>query len=103
MPNTYDMGDSVRLSAAFTDGGTATDPGTILFRWKPPKSSASLYTYGSDAALVKASTGNYYVDLTIPGTASSAGQWTYRFEGTGAVIAADEDRFYVEPSPFYTT
>lgn len=38
------------------------------------------------AVVTKDSTGNYHVDVDL----TIAGQWFYRFEGAGAVVAADE-------------
>ena len=47
-----------------------------------------------DGALVKDGTGVYHVDITT----ATAGQWTYRWEGTGTVQQADEGSFVVEAS-----
>lgn len=95
--NSYDKGDLVRISAAFTNvSSVATDPSTIVCRVRRPQGSITLYTYGTDAALVKSGTGNYYVDLTT----DQSGVWYYRFEGTGAVVQAEEDSFFVEVSQF---
>lgn len=94
--NTYDKGDLVRVTAAFTNAaGTATDPTTVVCRVKSP-SSTTMYTYLTDAALVKDSTGNYHLDVS----ANESGQWWYRWEGTGAVQQAEEDSFIVEVSKF---
>ncbi len=47
-----------------------------------------------DAELVKGSTGVYYVDYTT----TAAGTLDYRFEGTGAAVAAAESLFGVKSS-----
>lgn len=76
MANEYELGDLVRCSGAFTDSnGTATDPSAVLFDWRRPDNVKATYTYGTDAQLVKDSTGNYHVDLD----ADLVGTWYYRF------------------------
>lgn len=93
--NAYKVGASVRCSAVFTnDLGAAVDPSTVTFRLRTPAGTVTSYAYGTDAQLVKDATGNYHVDLS----ASQAGRWTYRFEGTGAAPSADEAQFAVESS-----
>ena len=88
----YDIGDTRRLTATFTDiAGVATDPSTVTFKIKRPDGTATTYVYGTDAQPVKASTGVYYVDYAI----TLAGRHAYRFEGTGAVATAESDEFYV--------
>lgn len=96
MANTYDVGDQVRLSAAFTASGTATDPTAVTFKIKNPAGATTTYVYLTDAALVRDSTGNYHVDFngTVPGI------HFYRFSGTGAVMAAGEASFELSRSEF---
>ena len=95
--NRYILGNSIRMSAAFTNGGAATDPTGITFKIRSPMNGTiTSYTYGTDAALVKDSTGNYHVDHTP----TAAGSHYYRFAGTGAVIAADEGEFEIRRSFF---
>jgi hypothetical protein len=53
-------------------------------------------TYGTDAALVKDSTGNYHVDLDV----TMGGKWWIKFYSTGSVKAAVEDFFLVRYSQF---
>jgi hypothetical protein len=92
--NEHDEGDLVRASAAFTNtAGTATDPAVVKFRFKAP--SAATYTeyiYLTDAQLVKASTGNYYVDLDTTG---EPGIWKFRFYSTGSGQAAEQKKFKI--------
>lgn len=94
-----DIGDVYRASVSFVDeDGVAADPSAITFRWRKPDGTRSSYVYGTDAELVKSSTGSYYVDLDL----DQAGVWTYRFEGTGGdAKAAEEDKFTVLESDFY--
>lgn len=94
--NSYDKGDLVRVTAAFTNAaGTATDPTTVVCKVRSP-SGITTYTYGTDAELVKDSTGNYHLDINI----TADGQWWYRWEGTGAVQQAGEGSFTVARSAF---
>lgn len=93
--STYDIGDGIRLNAAFTVSDVATDPTTITLKLKDPSLNSTSYTYAL-ATVDKNSTGNYYKDVTL----DEAGRWFYRWEGTGAVIAATEVLFYVRLSEF---
>ncbi len=91
----YISGNKPRLSIAFKNvAGTLTDPTGVRFVIRAPGGGETIYIYGTHAALVKDSTGNYHVDFEViaPGT------WTYRFEGSGDLIAADERKFFVLPS-----
>jgi len=51
-------------------------------------------TYGIDNALARDSTGKYHVDIFT----SVVGNWWYRFEATGSVIAANEAEFVISLS-----
>lgn len=100
--NTYDQGDVVRCSVAFTDGaGAAVDPTTVRFRLSGPNTTLN-YLYGTDVALVKDSVGNYHVDVSVSSSGStSAGTYSYRFESTGNYQAAVEGTFTVSNSGIY--
>lgn len=96
MANTYDVGDKVRTQVSFTDDGVVTDPSAITYKFKTPAGVTTTYVYGTDVQLVKLSTGIYYVDLTI----ALEGRYDWRFEGTGALVAAYEGSFWVRLSEF---
>lgn len=90
---TYDNGDLVRCSAAFTNAaGTAIDPTVIGFKVKNPAGTVTTYVYPSDVQLAKDSVGNYHVDVD----ANSDGPWSYRFYSTGTGQAAAEGEFFVK-------
>lgn len=93
--NIYDIGDNVTMAAAFTSNGVATDPTTVTFKIKLPSGAITTYTQ-VDAEMVKDSIGNYHVCWTI----TMKGTHHYRFAGTGALIAAEEDSFYVNETNF---
>ncbi len=91
MANAYLIGQTVRLSVAFTDAdGAAADPGSLTFTLRAPSGASTTYTYGTDAALVKDSTGNYHVDWAV----SQEGIHWYSFAGTGLNAAVDEGWFW---------
>ena len=94
--NAYDIGDTVRLSVVFTVASVATDPTTVIARVQTP-SGTTVYEYGIDAALVKDAVGSYHIDANP----SVAGNYIYRFEGTGSASAATEASFTVRLSAFY--
>lgn len=93
----FQVGDSPRLKGTFTDAaGAVVDPATVTFKIKNPYGTITTYVYGTDAQLVKLSTGIYYVDFDV----TIAGTWFYRFSSTGTGKAADEAEFTVEESEF---
>jgi hypothetical protein len=93
--NRYDIGDLVRVSAAFSDvAGAAIDPTNVAFKFKDPAGAVTAYVYATDAALVRDSAGNYHVDVSV----DSSGRWHYRWESTGAGQAAEEGQFIVDAS-----
>lgn len=93
MANNYMVGQAVRLSAVFSNSaGTAADPTTITCKVRNPAGTIASYTPTKD------STGNYHYDVTI--ASDGNGEWLFRFEGTGAVTAAEESSFWVRDSAF---
>lgn len=91
--NTYDIGDQVRLTSNLTNlSGTLTDPTTVTLRVRKPDGVATDYTYAG-GAVTKSSTGVYYRDVDI----DQAGEWNYRWSGTGTLVVAEEGQFYVRP------
>ena len=100
----FDQGDLVRVSATFTDVGTglAADPTSVFFDWvEESDGTVTQLIYGTDADLVKDSTGNYHVDIN---TSTIGGIVTWRFYSTGTdQYSATEDSFYVRPSSVVAT
>ena len=95
--NSYDIGDTIRLSAEFVAASPAvsTDPTTVTLKVEDPTGTESTFTYAG-GHLTKSSTGNYHYDY-VP---TKAGRHTYRFIGTGALQTAEETPFYVRRSRF---
>ena len=88
--NKYDVGDSVRLTAVFTQNGANTDPTAVTAKHKDPSGNETT------PATTNPNAGHYFFDLTI----DEAGTWWYRFEGTGAVVAAAEGTLSVRATQF---
>lgn len=87
MANTYDIGDVVRISSAFTQLTVPIDPSTVTLKLTLPDGSQNTYTY--PATITKDSTGTYHVDLGI----TQRGTHRYRWSSTGGGAAAEEDWF----------
>lgn len=97
----YELGQAVRLTAAFTDGnGVAADPTTIQFKYgfvavnPPPDPTATVVTFPT-TGFVKDSVGNYHYDF-VP---STPGNYIYLGVGTGTVAAVSRGAFRVKTSP----
>jgi hypothetical protein len=90
----YDVGDAIRLSAVFYDeDGAPIDPTVITLKVKDLVPATLTYVYGTDAEVIKDRVGHYHADLTITG--SGDGYWWFRWTGTGAAVAAEEEKFHV--------
>lgn len=94
--NAYDIGDLVRCTGTFAAAGTNVNPDAIMFKVKTPAGVVTTYTYGTDAALVRDSTGVYHVDVSV----AEAGEYVYRFWSTGTGQAASEGQFVVKATLF---
>ncbi len=86
----YDLGDVVILTAAFTVQGTPAAPDTVTIRIRAPSGAITTLFPGVSSAGV-------YTDEFVP---SESGRHYYRVEGTGAAQAAEEASFIVRPSVF---
>ena len=95
MSNTYLSGSSVRMytKTGFKDSaGTLTDPTTVSLIYRAPDGTETTITYAG-GGVTKDSTGVYHADVTC----SVVGDWYYRFVGTGAAVAVDEEHFTITP------
>lgn len=82
-------GELVRLTASFTNpAGAAADPTTVVLRVKAGDQAEETVTNTKD------STGAYHGDYSVP-WAGPAFRVLYRWEGTGAIVAALEGEFEV--------
>lgn len=90
--NTYDIGNVSRLTGSFYNLSNAlADPTTITLRVKDPNGAVTVYT-GGDITHVSTGVYQYDLDLTL------AGYYYYRFEGTGALVAAGDNQLFVTNS-----
>lgn len=89
--NYYKLGQKVRCTVNFKVNGTLTDPTTVRCKVKDPSGNVTTYVYGTDAELVRESTGVYHVDVVT----DEKRQWHFRFEGTGTCTAVEESSFGV--------
>lgn len=91
----YDIGDTRRLQCTFKDiTGVVKDPTTITFNMVEPDGVATPYVFGTDAELVKDSTGVFHVDWPI----TKQGRHAWSLAGTGAVAQKESDEFYAKRS-----
>ncbi len=105
----YNVGDLITISVVITNSaGVAVDPNKLYFYYKDPAggpavgakgAAATPYIYGTDAALVKDSTGHYHIDLA----ASLEGTWKYRWKAltiSDTAAGADEGEYFILTSAF---
>ncbi|CCB64464.1 hypothetical protein [Hyphomicrobium sp. MC1] len=98
-PSKYFVGGAITLTAQFTGSdGNLADPTTVVLKLKAPHGKLLTYTYGTDANVSKASTGNYEAIVTP----DCAGRWFTRWEGTDALgnVLPIEDFIAVQRSRF---
>ena len=89
--NLYQIGDLVQVTGSFTDStGTLVDPTSVNLQVLNPQGQTSLQSPS------RVSVGVYYANIS----AVTSGTYSYRFSGTGAVTAADQNSFLVASSSF---
>lgn len=89
--NTYVIGNLVQLTGSFYNAsGVLTNPTTVTCQVKYPDSSVGTLSASSSV------TGVYTAQLSVV----QAGLYTYRFAGTGALQAAQENTLFVNDSAF---
>lgn len=92
--NSYDFGNAIVMSSAFTDSNNVpTDPTTVTLRIMDPSGVESIFT---TPQLTHVGTGVF--SLTFP--CLKAGVWYYRFEGTGACVATQDNQFVITSTTF---
>lgn len=88
-------GDVVRVSTTpgfKNSSGVLTDPTTVVLRWRRHGEAGTVWTWTSGTPgpnIVKDSTGLFHADITVV----EPGLHHFRWEGTGAVVAAEEGSF----------
>lgn len=83
------IGDRIVLSASAktVETDTAIDPTTVKAWTRTPTGTVTIYTYGTDGALAKTSTGNYKLTFDV----DVAGRWFCGFYSTGIGKAASDN------------
>ena len=96
-PKYVDAGVVMHVAAAFLNSvNVAANPATVKFAYRADAVGVTTtLTYGTDPALVRSSTGNYFVDID---TNESGGRYEWNFYATGNGQAADHGEFYVRPT-----
>jgi len=87
----FDIGDVARLDVQWIADGVPSAATTVLIVRDP---SGNVTTY-SGAQISNPALGTYRATV---GPLATAGAWYFRFEASGAFIAAEEDSFYVRAS-----
>lgn len=91
MPNEYQIGDQVRISANFTDVSCVpADPSSLSLRIVVGSADEEFF-YPAGSEIIKAGVGSYYYDIDI----NSPGQHLIRGRGWGSVKAAEYWTFHV--------
>lgn len=94
MVDAINPGDVVRVSTApgFKNAaGAPADPTTVTLRWRRHGGTTTMWVFGTDVQVVKDSVGVYHADIPV----TEHGLHYFRWEGTGAVVAAEEGYFSV--------
>lgn len=97
----YVVKQQIRLTGTFTNAaGERKDPTTITVKVQDAGGTQKTYV-GEGEGVVRDSEGVYHKDIEITKPAGGGGgNWFYRFEGTGALIAAGETSFAVQQTVF---
>lgn len=89
---TFNIGDLHQCEITFYDlADVPADPSTITFTMTKPDGTKLLYTFGSDAELIKVGTGVYKVTVIYDQTGRHIAKWT----GEGDVHLVRELETYV--------
>lgn len=76
-----------------------TNPTTVTYYLRDPDGTVTPYVFGVDPEVTNPSVGRFELR---PGALNLAGLWTYRAEGTGAVVAICEGDLTILPSSVLT-
>lgn len=98
--NTYDVGDLVRVSVAFTDqSGDAVDPSVVTLKWRYLGGVVVTWVHGTDDEIVQDATGEYHADIPVPAAAAGL-EIAYKWYGSGDVVASGRGGFKVLADEF---
>ena len=97
MPHEYDIGDIVRTTGKFSTATTTSeykDPTTVNYHLETPDGGVTSFDVSppsTSATIIRASTGEFYVDVTT----TSAGRYEFRWTSTGTLTGSEESGFLV--------
>lgn len=93
----YNVNQQVRLTGTFyNQAGQLKDPTTVTLKVQDAEGNETTYLDS-----VRDSEGVWHRDITITKpVGGGGGSWYYRFEGTGALVAAGETSFPVQQTVF---
>ncbi len=95
-PQLLEVGELVTLKSRFANtAGVLTNPTTVTLTVTDPAGTVTTLT-SPNAALINASTGVWTSDLTV----NLKGTWTYRWAGTGAIVAGETGYLVVQAVGF---
>ncbi len=90
----FPFGATLKLKATCTnENGVVADPATVTFKIKSPVGTVTTLVYGTDVAVVKETTGIYYVNQYC----DRGGLWSWQCLGTGP-NGAEQNQFQIEQS-----
>ena len=95
-PNIYEEDTEIQINVSFVTmpSGALADPSLVTLYLLDPLGNQTEYTY-NPGGIVRASIGAYFL-LFLP---TSPGLWTYKWAGTGNVVASSADtQFFVRAS-----
>jgi hypothetical protein len=88
----YDLGDGIRSKITISDdNGAVGDTTEVIFRLQDPNGVRSTVPVIHDGP------GLYHVAFSC----QVAGTWSWRWEATGPITAAEEGKLNIHPSAFY--
>jgi hypothetical protein len=89
--STINPGDlvTVKTDPPFSSNGTPADPTTVKLVWRRRGSPPTTWVYGTDTEVVRDSAGTFHASIPI----DRPGKYYFRWVGTGAVTAAEENSF----------
>lgn len=81
IPSRTYVDDTKRIAINFQDDdGNDVDPDGLTFKWMSPRGTVTTYVYGTDAQVIRLTTGDYHVDVTP----DESGRWRWRWISTGS-------------------
>lgn len=96
--NVYDIGDGVVLEGDFSKDDAPAVPATVICRVRKPREAVLIEISAEHVGPVTNDAGHEVERYRAEVTVDARGDWYYRFEGSGGIVAAGERRFYVRPS-----